>query len=348
MRPGLAVSAARAVASLARLWMGVAAALCLAPLAACEPGPNEEEARWEHVFTDLPAALLGVWGFGPDDVWVVGADAGNGPEVRNYRGASWRVHATGQRGTLWWVSGRSPDRVWMAGEAGLVLRYDRGVDRFTRVEGVPSSVTLYGIFETPDGLVWAVGGNAQGGRVFSLPAGGTAFVEEALPEGAATGRFFKVWGRSSTDLWVVGVGGDILYRDGAGWRVFASPGGARLTTVHGNATLAVAVGGLTEGRVVALDQGVTDASPPDVPPLNGVWVQADGTTVVVGAAGSVYERRGTVWRAPSGVPESLDDYHAVYVDPDGGVWAVGGFLLVEPQRRGMLLHYGPPVGRTIE
>ncbi|HRE89156.1 MAG TPA: hypothetical protein PK095_08445, partial [Myxococcota bacterium] len=91
-----------------------------------------------------------------------------------------------------------------------------------------------------------------------------------------------------------------------------------------------------------------DASPPDVPPLNGVWVQADGTTVVVGAAGSVYERRGTVWRAPSDVPASLDDYHAVYVDPEGGVWAVGGFLLVEPQRRGMLLHYGPPVGRTIE
>ena len=330
-----------------RFWL--AAALYLAPLAACEPDSNEDEPRWEFVFTDMPAAFLGVWGFGADDVWVVGADAGAGPWVSSYDGERWRQHTTGQRGTLWWVSGHKADRLWMAGEAGLVLRYDRGADRFTRIEGVPSSVTLYGVFEASDGRVWAVGGNGEGGRVFSLATpSSTTFVEEVLPEGAATGRFFKVWGRSSSDLWVVGLGGDILYRDGAGWRVFASPGGTRLTTVHGNASLAVAVGGLTEGRVVSLDAGVTDASPPDVPPLNGVWVQADGTTVVVGAAGSVYERRGTVWRAPSGVPASLDDYHAVYVDPEGGVWAVGGFLLVEPQRRGMLLHYGKPVSRTLE
>lgn len=325
------------------------AALCFAVcLSACEPDPGTEDARWEHVFTDMPAAFLGVWGSGESDVWVVGADDGAGPWVLNYQGDVWSRKTTGQRGTLWWVSGQSSDRVWMAGEAGLVLRYDRGSDRFTRIEGVPASVTLYGIFETPDGQVWTVGGNGDGGRVFSMALEDQAFTEEVLPEGAATGRFFKVWGRSGTDLWVVGVGGDILYRDGDGWQVFATPGGGRLTTVHGNAALTVAVGGFTEGLVVTLDEGgVTDTSPPETDPLNGVWVEGDGGLVAVGASGSVVERRGSVWRVPTGVPQSLDDYHAVYVDPTGGVWAVGGFLLVEPQRRGMVLHYGRTVSQQI-
>lgn len=330
-----------------RVVVWVIVALVVFGTAACEPDGGGESARWETVFAELPAALLGVWGTSADDVWTVGADAGDGPYVLHFDGDTWTRKASGQRGTLWWVWGNAT-RLWMAGEAGLVLRYDRAADRFTRIEGVPANVTLYGIFELPSGDVWTVGGNSSGGRVFKLS--GSTFAEETVPaEAAEAGRFFKVWGRSATDLWVVGVGDKMLYRDGSGWQVFDTPRGGRLTTVHGNSSQVVAVGGFTEGLVVdASSSGPVDASPSGVSPLNGVWVQTDGTVVAVGAAGTVIERRGSVWRTPNGVPGSLDDYHAVYVDPAGGVWAVGGFLLVEPQRRGMLLHYGLPISRTIE
>ncbi len=312
---------------------------------ACEPEREPSELpRWELVLRNLPGALLGVWGTGADDVWTVGADAGEGPWVLRFDGTRWTRFDTGQRGTLWWVSTASPTAdVWMVGETGLALRYDRAEDRFTRIEGVPATVALYGVLPIGND-VWAVGGDDRG-RIYRLDGerlDGGAFVEESLGD-IVPERLFKVWGRSSDDLWAVGLDGTILRRKDGTWNPVPSPLDDRLTTVHGNATLTVAVGGFASGQALELDDVVTDISPESAKAMNGVWVSPDGTVVTVGVEGTVLERRGSLWRAPADLPETLDDYHAVYVDPDGGVWAVGGFIVVEPQRRGMLLHYGLPI-----
>lgn len=321
----------------------------LACIAGCEPDPGAPSKRWEHVLSDLPGALLGVWGSGADDVFAVGADVGEGPWVLHFDGERWRRLSTGATGTLWWVSGTSrAGRVWMSGQAGLVLRYDRDRDAFARVEGVPAGVTVFGVFEV-GGEVWAVGGEASGSVGHAYQLQGDVFVEDAwIPsEVEEAGHFFKVWGRAPDDLWIVGLGGKMLHRDAGGWRAIDTPTGRRLFTVHGNATIAVAVGGFATGLVVeAIGDTLVDATPPALKQLNGVWVEADGTVVAVGVEGSVRERRGSIWSTPSGLPTTLDDYHAVYVDPDGGVWAVGGFLVVEPQKDGMLLHYGEPIPNT--
>jgi len=309
----------------------------------CEPDPGTSSKQWEHVFVNLPAALLGVWGSSADDVFAVGADVGDGPWVLHWDGSAWTRLATGATGGLWWVSGTSASaRVWMSGEAGLVLRHDRASGRFDKVSGVPANVTLFGIFET-GGEVWAVGGETSGsvGHVYKLA--GDAFVEDdSVPADAeSAGQLFKVWGRSPTDLWVVGLGDKMLHRDSSAWKVIATPSGRRLFTIHGNDTTAVAVGGFATGLVVeASGTTASDVTPPAVKQLNGVWVEPDGAVIAVGVEGTVVERRGSVWKSPSGLPGTLDDYHAVYVDPDGGVWAVGGSLVVEPQKEGMLLHYG--------
>jgi hypothetical protein len=305
---------------------------------ACEPDDGLEAPRWEVALSNLPGALLGVMGTSASDVWAVGADVGEGPTVLHFDGAAWHTLDTGQRGTLWWVATSSPTAdVWVVGEAGLALRYDRTTDRFERIEGVPAAVTLYGVLIT-DSDVWAVGGDDRG-RVFRLD--GEAFTEDPIPDG--TDRLFKVWGTTSDDLWAVGLGDTILRRSSDGWRALPSPVPERLTTVHGNGSLTVAVGGFLAAQAVELGDALVDISPPSAKALNGVWVTTDGAVVAVGVEGTVLERSGSVWRAPSSLPTTLDDYHAVYVDPDGGVWAVGGFIVVEPQRRGMLLHYGPPI-----
>ena len=236
----------------------------------------------------------------------------------------------------------------MSGEAGLVLRYDRDDDRFEKVSGVPANVTVFGVFET-GGEVWAVGGERSGavGHAYHL-VGGSFVEDDTIPsEVENTGHFFKVWGRSPTDLWIVGLGGKMMHRDASGWRAIDTPSGRRLFTMHGNDTLAIAVGGFATGLVVeATGSDVEDVTPPAAKQLNGVWVEPDGSVVAVGIEGTVIERRGSVWRSPSGLPPTVDSYHAVYVDPDGGAWAVGGFLEVEPQRDGMLLHYGKPLPAT--
>lgn len=317
---------------------------------ACEPDPGtSDDKTWHHVFSDLPSALLGVWGSSAADVFVVGSDAGDGPLVLRWDGSAWRRLATGATGGLWWVSGTGPSApVWMSGEAGLVMRYDRVADRFEKIPGVPASVTVFGVFET-GGEVWAVGGERAGaiGHAYQLREGAFAEDDTIPSEVEAAGHFFKVWGRSPSDLWIVGLGGKMLHRDATGWRVIDTPSGRRLFTVHGNDTLAVAVGGFATGLVVeAIGADVRDVTPPAVGQLNGVWVEPDGSVVAVGVEGKVLERRGTVWRTPAGLPPTPDSYHAVYVDPEGGVWAVGGFLEIEPQRDGMLLHYGQTLPST--
>jgi len=308
----------------------------------CEPDPGTPGDHWEHVFADLPGALLGVWGSSASDVFAVGADVGDGPWVLHWDGTAWKRLATGATGGLWWVSGTSSTaRVWMSGEAGLVLRYDRASGKFAKVSGVPANVTVFGIFET-GGEVWAVGGETSGSVGHAYKLADDAFVEEAVPaEATANGQLFKVWGRSPTDLWIVGLGDKMLHRDASGWTAIDTPAGRRLFTMHGNNTSAIAVGGFATALVVeATGTTVADVTPPGIKQLNGVWVEPDGGVVAVGVEGTVMERRGSVWRSPSGLPGTLDDYHAVYVDPDGGVWAVGGFLAVAPQTEGMLLHYG--------
>jgi hypothetical protein len=229
----------------------------------------------------------------------------------------------------------------MVGAGGLALRWDRASGGFTRLTGVASDVTLAGV-AVVGSEVWAVGGGDGDGRGRAYTLDGDVFAERAdLPLAAATaGVFSGVWGRSGSDLWIVGRGGKILHHRASDWQTFAAPAGQRLAAVHGNAVIAVAVGGLVSGVVGELaEAGVTDATPFGMPPMDGVWVRGDGTVLAVGDQGAVWERTGNHWRADVDAPSSVLRYHAVYVDPAGGVWVVGGFLQA-PQRDGVLLHFG--------
>lgn len=68
------------------------------------------------------------------------------------------------------------------------------------------------------------------------------------------------------------------------------------------------------------------------------------SAVAVGLEGAVW-RRGAdgVWTEDLDAPTTPLEYHAVYVDPDGGVWAVGGRVYTGNLSDGLLTHYGPPL-----
>lgn len=308
-----------------------------------------DDAEWEVVFDELDAALFSVWGRDDEDVWVVGADAGDGPLVMHYDGRRWQVKDTGEAGALWWVSGRG-EHVWMSGEAGLVLRYSTRDDEFERFE-VPDPVTLFGIFPTADDDVWAVGGDFRGDKARAIYRfDGERFEEVSdLPEAFESEEpFFKVWGRSSQDLWVVGFGSQALHRVGEAWEVLEVPTGDRLFTVHGNEDYVAAVGGSRQGLLLEEADGeLHDATPQGMPQMNGVWVAQDGRALAVGVGGYIYERHQGEWREIEEPPSVFYDYHAAFIDSTEGQWAVGGQVVVEPYVAGMLSHRGRPVSSDI-
>ncbi|HNH50543.1 MAG TPA: hypothetical protein PKY30_26155, partial [Myxococcota bacterium] len=60
----------------------------------------------------------------------------------------------------------------------------------------------------------------------------------------------------------------------------------------------------------------------------------------VGYQGQVYLRGEQGWNLDSAESATLQDLHSVWIDPDGGVWSVGGHLASEPLIHGVLVYKG--------
>jgi hypothetical protein len=80
-----------------------------------------------------------------------------------------------------------------------------------------------------------------------------------------------------------------------------------------------------------------------VSPLNGVFVEGDGSAWAVGMLGQVMRRSGGgdgAWTSGP-APTARRDWHAVWVDSGDSAWVVGGDLLTRLDQ-GTLVRYGPP------
>jgi hypothetical protein len=182
--------------------------------------------------------------------------------------------------------------------------------------------------------------------------------EPSIPNDVTeSAAIWKIYGRSRSDAWLVGSNGVSLHWDGES----LSPGdtgvGSSLFTVHASGDRYVAVGGLASGIIVEYDgrpgPGAatgewTDVTPDPLPVgLSGVSLSADGSGFAVGSLGAVYRRSAQGWHEDD-TGLSLDaNLHSVWIDPQGGGWAVGGQTYVEPFTDGVLIHNGadhPPRG----
>jgi len=309
-------------------------------LAACEPEPPP----WQVVQEDLPGALLSVWGTSAADVWVVGADAGDGPLVLHWDGADWERMETGHTGTLWWVFGFEGGPVYMGGEGGAILRYDGGA--FTAMS-TPGTQTVFGIWGAAPADVWAVGGNSDAAGGFAWRLDGDAWIEEPSLPADVPGRaaIWKVFGRSADDAWLVGSSGVALRWDGSALTPAETGVATSLFTVHGDGDRYAAVGGLANGVIVEHEGGAWHDRTADLsmPSLSGVVLGAGDTGFAVGAYGSVYARTADGWREEQTGLTVDRNLHAVWIDPSGGVWAAGGQTFAFPLTDGVLIHRGEPV-----
>lgn len=312
------------------------------------PSPTSPPS-WHAVAQNLTEALMSVGGTSDRDIWVVGADQGAGPIVLHFDGTAWTRMSTGSRGHLWWVHAISPTEVYLGGASATILRYDG--TSFTRmsVPGIGAQ-TVFGIWGTA-GNIYAVG--SRSGRAgFVWHFDGTAWTDLPLPSNIGLVNndipgLFKVWG-SGENVWVVGAAGTVLRRQGsAPFAVESSGTTATLFTVHGNSRTTVMVGGAGQGelRERSGDAPLVDRRPNGAPLLQGIYLQESGIGLASGQGGVIYQRStdGNWSEADLNLNTNIQSFHATFIDPQGGWWAVGGDVLTPDLRNGAIVHRGSAI-----
>lgn len=247
---------------------------------------------------------------------------------------------------LWWVHALAPDDVLVAGEGGTILRFDGA--GFSRMS-TPGTGTVFGMWAASSSDAWAVGGLEGAGFVWHFD--GSSWIEVPLPAEHPGASVFKVWGLAPDDVWFCGLMGTLMHWDGAQLSMVSSPTTLSLFTLHAAGGEIAVVGGAGRGVLLRGRDGVfTDVTPvPEMggapgPQMNGVWLRAPGEGYAVGIYGGIMRLSGGVWTEEEPV---FDDLHGVWVDPSGGVWAVGGIIQSLPSRNGVVLHRGSAISSVV-
>ena len=81
---------------------------------------------------------------------------------------------------------------------------------------------------------------------------------------------------------------------------------------------------------------------PGLPAMLGVCLHGEGG-FAAGEAAQILRRGSDGWAVEDTGLTLFETFHGCFVDPDGGVWAVGGRVLDYPLTCGMLAHFGTPV-----
>jgi hypothetical protein len=283
-------------------------------------------APWQVV--TLPAPVLSAWGPSNDAVFFAGGGPAGG-FLAALRGDRISPEAVPPGGPLWWVFGVDDRTIRAVGEGGrIVARTAAGwVDEPT---GLSDRAQLWGGHSSSATTHWAVGGSVrlggEKGLVLTMSGDG-AWHRVTDPAFPTETNLYKIWGPSPDELYIVGEAGVALRWDGRTWSRLGTPDPDLLFTVHGRPGGPVlAVGGITRARVLRLEgDRFVDDGVPSGPPLNGVFVREDGTALVSGANGALWERGvdGT-YRALRDAALQPFTLHAVFVA--GDAWAVGGDL----------------------
>lgn len=308
-------------------------------------------ATFSRVVESDAAALLSVHGTAADDVWIAGADDGQGPVVLHFDGSGWERKATGVRGELWWVHALADGAVFFGGPSGIILRYQNGAFERLTTPALGKDV-VYGIWAANAEDVYVVGASA-GRNGFIWHYDGDRFSPIALPadlpENADRDQpgLFKVWGTSPEDVWVAGASGSLLHGSAkTGFRAVEAGRDAILFTVHARGDHVVAVGGTSTALLLEERGGkILDRSPASTPLLQGVWIDGRDQVWAVGMGGTILRstESGFEPQDPGVDFAASESLHSVWVDPKGGVWTVGGNVLTPKLDHGVALHAGAAV-----
>ena len=315
---------------------------------------SEPVVTWSEAFdTSTTGSLSGVWGTGPDDVFVVGGVEAQG-EIYHFDGTEWSpMTVPAGQGLLVWSYGFAPDNVYSVGVNGAMVHFDGTA--WSAIE-TGTEQDLWGIFGTADDDLWIVGGDPDtddcgdpdidGEQACLWHFDGKTLTPHALAKGVndrGATSIFKVWGIGDL-LFAVGQKGLILQYDGAQWSRIS--GGAEanddFVSLWGpSADEIVAVGGRGNARIATWDGSAFETtSPSGIGGLNAVFMTEADEAIVGGIYGWVGNFTPSTGELTEEGILTTVDIHAIWGDGAGRFYAVGGNF-IEP-------HVGAAFVRTIE
>jgi hypothetical protein len=323
-------------------------ALVLVFGSACSSDPSGAPPVWSQVEQSQDVALTSVHGTSAEDVWMAGADDGNGPVVLHWDGHVWERRTTPVRGDLWWVHAVGGGPVFFGGADANIVRYEGGSFERMATPGLGKHI-VFGIWAAGPSDVYAVG-SAAGRNGFIWHYDGQSWQELPEPSGLPEDEyfdvpaFFKVWGTSADDVWIVGGRGLVLRGNAQnGFQVVRSGVEDTLFTVHAAGGRVLMVGGGNQGVILeAQGNELVNRTPANAPLLQGVTVAADGTAWATGLGGSIYRSDGQDFEpVDPGIDfKPTQSLHSTWIDPSGGQWSVGGNVLSPPLAAGIAVHLG--------
>jgi hypothetical protein len=307
-------------------------------LGACG-GDGDRSASWQVAASGETAALLSVWGTSTSDVWVTGGrqELTGGPTLLHLDGTTWSRVDPGQRGVdLWWVFGFDGGDVFFTGSGGTILRY-RGA-AFERMV-TPRNGIIFGLWGATPNDLWAVGAGDDGhGIVWRYD--GTAW-HDADPAPALPNLVLKVHGQRPDDVWISCAGGVTLHWDGTALARVPTGITSSLFSIVTTPDAVIAVGGYQGlGQIVEYGAAGWTEQPSLIPVAwRGAAAGAD-RVYAVGESGAAAERTAAGWSLLDR-PAIKSNFHAAWVDPEGGLWGVGGAFDTLPlTSQGFLAYYG--------
>lgn len=306
--------------------------------------PPAVDTTWREAFDARETGwLLNAWGPSASDVYAVGGAPSAGV-MMHFDGKTWSpVELPAGTPLLAWGYGFSASDITFVGDAGTILHFDGAT--FTP-QSSGTTEDLWGVWGAAPDDLWAVGGSGQKGAVPTLlhfdGAGWSASVTPTLQK-ANVNAFFKVWGTSASNVYVVGQRGTVLHNDGASWKEELVGASDDLISLWGtDAQHVFAVGGRGNGIVSRFDgkEWRTQSLAP-LPGLNGVFVRTPGVVHVVGITGTIAEIDGESLEVLSTSSWDTElDLHALFSSGDE-LFAVGGSLAsTKPPHEGIALHRG--------
>ncbi len=307
----------------------IAAVLLL--VGACSGPDNDGE--WKPAFEAEDVGwLLSVWGPSSDNRYSVGGEPDRGV-MMNFNGDAWSPVDLGFSVPLLnWVFGFGPNDITAVGNDGTIAHWDGSS---WTLQATPTTEVLWGVWGASPSDLWAVGGAARdGAKATLLHYDGSAWTEVEPPvlQRPNVFAFFKVWGTSASNVYVVGQRGVVLHYDGSVWTEELVGASQDLIAVWGTGPdNIVAVGGRANG-IVSIFDGTdwrTESLAP-TPGLNGIWLDSTTNNAniahVVGSIGTFGTLDLTTFEVTRKLVATDREVHAVFSADGETITAVGGNL----------------------
>lgn len=299
--------------------------------------PSAPEETFQLV-REEPASLMAVWGTSASDVWIVGGRThlAGGPTILRYDGTAWSELESGQSSLdLWWVFGFDGHDVFVSGTGGTILRYRDGA--FEKMATPRLAGTIFGMWGATPNDLWAVGFASSGGG-FVWRYDGVRWTELVVP--GLPPQVFKVHGRAADDVWISCSEGTVLHWNGSSLTSSSTGLTAPLFSIVTISDATIAIGGENnEGEIVEHEGEVWSRLDLVIPVAWRGAAARGNTAYVVGESGLIAERRELGW-AMKKQTLTQKNFHSAWVDPDGGLWGVGGRFDQLLTEDGFLLYYG--------